>query len=342
MQQCYIGKTRIQFIDIAKGIAIICIILGHLGNALINRVVFTFHVPIFFFITGFFISERRTTSSFIKQKAKTLLLPYYITCFVIIVIGTLIGVYYGNGKDSLFNWIYASLYAAGDNYSEPFYIKGIGAIWFLWATFWGSIFLRITLKYNIYLRLSCILLLFLVGYASARFIWLPLSIQAGACATLFMYIGFLTQKSKSTLKQLPFESKLFYFILAAFVWFSFIYNFQSFWLVHCDIGRGIIDIVGCICACSIVFLISYTIATKTSFWAHPLEYIGKCSLLVLCIHIIELNLFPWWKITEYLNQNQSSTISLLIIIVLKLILDLSLTIIMSRITIIRRLFCLSD
>ena len=44
---------RLTYIDIARGIAIICIVLGHLGNNTINRVVFTFHVPIFFFITGY-------------------------------------------------------------------------------------------------------------------------------------------------------------------------------------------------------------------------------------------------------------------------------------------------
>ena len=39
---------RLRFVDIAKGISIICIILGHLGIHNITRVVFTFHVPIFF------------------------------------------------------------------------------------------------------------------------------------------------------------------------------------------------------------------------------------------------------------------------------------------------------
>lgn len=41
-------KNRVKYIDIARGIAILCIILGHLGNATINRIVYTFHVPIFF------------------------------------------------------------------------------------------------------------------------------------------------------------------------------------------------------------------------------------------------------------------------------------------------------
>ena len=48
MQEKVLENKRLQYIDIAKGIAMICIILGHMGNANINRVVFTFHVPIFF------------------------------------------------------------------------------------------------------------------------------------------------------------------------------------------------------------------------------------------------------------------------------------------------------
>ena len=48
------GKNRVQYFDIARGIAMICIILGHLNNSLINRVVFTFHVPIFFLYHGLF------------------------------------------------------------------------------------------------------------------------------------------------------------------------------------------------------------------------------------------------------------------------------------------------
>ena len=60
-------STRLQYIDIAKGIAMICIILGHLGNASINRIVFTFHVPIFFFITGYFTNKKLACSIYNKQ-----------------------------------------------------------------------------------------------------------------------------------------------------------------------------------------------------------------------------------------------------------------------------------
>lgn len=158
-----VKKPRLQYVDIARGIAMICIILGHLGNPSINRVVFTFHVPIFFFITGYFTSTKRSLPEFTKNKARTLLVPYAMACLVIIILGTLLGFHYGNAADAFKGWIYASIYGAGDSYTVPFYIKGIGAIWFLWATFWGSVFLRISLDFNKYTRVFSIFALFALG-----------------------------------------------------------------------------------------------------------------------------------------------------------------------------------
>ena len=83
-----------------------------------------------------------------------------------------------NAFDEFQNWCYAALYGAGDTYTEPFWIPGIGAIWFLWATFWGSIFLIISFKFDKYIRLLFIVGLFAVGYFSRRIFWFPFSIQA--------------------------------------------------------------------------------------------------------------------------------------------------------------------
>ena len=81
-------KNRVQYFDIARGIAMICIILGHLNNSLINRVVFTFHVPIFFFITGYFMNSKCGIKDYARNKLRTLIVPYIVTCIVIIILGT--------------------------------------------------------------------------------------------------------------------------------------------------------------------------------------------------------------------------------------------------------------
>ena len=120
-------------------------------------------------------------------------------------------------------------------------------------------------------------------------------------------------------------------------------GFHSFWLVHRDIGRGIIDIFGSLCACYVVIQISKLIDSKIKFLSSGLAYIGKYSLLMLCFHIIELNLFPWWSITHKLcDYGMPSVLSLPLIITGKFAVDISLTIAASRNIIIRKLFGLHE
>ena len=339
MQEKILDNKRLQYIDIAKGIAMICIILGHMGNANINRVVFTFHVPIFFFITGYFISDKCEVNIFVRNKVRTLIIPYLITCFAIVIIATLQGAICGDAIVEIKKWSYASVYGAGDSYTNPFYIPGIGAIWFLLATFWGSIFLRISLNFNKYIRLFSIAVIFAIGYYSRKLFWFPLSIQAGACATLFMYMGNLLNLTKDILKEIPNEVKKFGIGFAMVTWYFFIKDFQSFWLVHCDIGRGIVDIFGSMCACAMVILISRTIEIKTKKISNVLAYLGRYSLLILCVHVIELNLVQWWKITDkIIIMGGTEEVRLVVIIICKLILDLGITYILSKITFVRRIF----
>ena len=183
---------RLRFVDIAKGISIICIILGHLGIHNITRVVFTFHVPIFFLITGYFVSRKEGVRDFAIKKARTLLIltlifpvtfsAFRIAALVMIAVAAGLGLRDGGVLHNVKEWTYAALYASGGRYDKPFYIKEIGAIWFLWASFWGCLFLRAALELKARWRITMIAALFAFGYYSRALCWFPLSIQAGACA----------------------------------------------------------------------------------------------------------------------------------------------------------------
>ena len=337
-------KKRIEFIDIAKGIAIICIILGHLGSNQINRIVFTFHVPIFFIITGYFTNRKYNNKEFIINKFKRLIIPYFITSFFIIVISLFsLKIFFGvNILNTLGakEWIMATIYGAGDNHVFLGYkFRAIGAIWFLWASFWAGILLRISLEFKKGYRILFIVALFLIGYFTSKKIWLPLSIQAGFCATLFMYIGYLINVYFDKYKNLYYKYKKYIIILSFIIWIQFIYNFKSFWLVHCDIGRGIIDIIGCLCACYCVMLLSKNINEKTKIISKFLDFTGRYSLLILCIHIIELNLFPWTNIITINNTLNIAPQYLVILIALgKIVFDIGLTYILSNNKYINKIF----
>jgi fucose 4-O-acetylase-like acetyltransferase len=333
------NNSRIKCIDIARGIAIICIILGHLDVWAIVRIVFTFHVPIFFIITGYFTNTNNTIKSFIKKKFQTLIIPYIITCILTVVLAVIfnIALYDSyNTRQVVKDWVYASLYGAGTYHYEPFFIKQIGAIWFLWATFWASIFLRLILKLKPSYRIIPVILLFAIGYLT-KSVWLPLSIQPGCCAVLFMYIGYLVNDAKVCLKSLASEIKITFTVLALCVWLYFIKDFQSFGFVICDFGRGVVDIFGCLCGCYIVTLVSFGIEKCSRLLTNILSFLGKYSIFMLCAHILELNLFPWYLITDsFAAHGISSNISLYVIIICKFIWAISFTVICSKSNLIRR------
>lgn len=77
-----VKMERKTYIDIAKGIAVILVIMGHCEYTDFRLLVwlYTFHMPLFFIINGLFISIDKypTLKEFVKKKAKTLLVPYFI------------------------------------------------------------------------------------------------------------------------------------------------------------------------------------------------------------------------------------------------------------------------
>lgn len=190
-------KQRLEYFDIAKGIGMLAIIAGHMGIKAVNGFVFTFHVPLFFIISGYFYRDRE---GFLKSKAKQLLLPYAVTALAVTLILTLEELLkYILGKVELFSawntlleYLVLSIYGngSGGNLTPIYRGAYIGAIWFLLALFWGFIFLRFLLRIkNMLVQFLIAVTALIIGAVSAKFIWLPFSVQAGMTAVLFMWAG---------------------------------------------------------------------------------------------------------------------------------------------------------
>ena len=50
-------KERVEYIDVARGIAMLLVILGHCHQTVdctLNRFILSFHMPLFFFLSGIF------------------------------------------------------------------------------------------------------------------------------------------------------------------------------------------------------------------------------------------------------------------------------------------------
>jgi len=80
-------SKRIEYIDIARGIGILLVVLGHNDFALVSpfayKVIYSFHMPLFFFLSGYFINPSIGFWEFIQKRFNSLLKPYLFTIFMI-------------------------------------------------------------------------------------------------------------------------------------------------------------------------------------------------------------------------------------------------------------------
>lgn len=67
---------RIAWIDNAKAIGILLVIFGHSYNCRLTSWIYSFHMPLFFFLSGLTFRPGKSFAEFAKHKAKRLLLPY--------------------------------------------------------------------------------------------------------------------------------------------------------------------------------------------------------------------------------------------------------------------------
>jgi fucose 4-O-acetylase-like acetyltransferase len=90
-------KQRIEFIDSLKGFAIFCVLWGHSIQYLRDgqdffhnqmfEFIYSFHMPLFFLISGFFFcsSLKLQFKEFLKKKAMQLLLPCFVWAVIFIL-----------------------------------------------------------------------------------------------------------------------------------------------------------------------------------------------------------------------------------------------------------------
>jgi polysaccharide biosynthesis protein PslL len=71
-------QTRIDWIDPLKGIGILAVVIGHISTGYIQVWLYLFHMPLFYFISGYLFKPSTQIRQFFYKKVLNLLLPYLI------------------------------------------------------------------------------------------------------------------------------------------------------------------------------------------------------------------------------------------------------------------------
>ena len=84
-------KERIQYLDIARGLSIILMVMFHvIPKCLISEIVYSFHVPLFIIISGYFFKDEEPIKILLKKIVTNLLIPYAIIILLVYLIQSLI------------------------------------------------------------------------------------------------------------------------------------------------------------------------------------------------------------------------------------------------------------
>lgn len=271
--------SRLNWIDYAKGIGIILVVLGHVIKGLITvklvdptfafysvNFLYSFHMPLFFMLSGYFFLPsflRRDNKSFMINKVKTILYPFVIWSLLQTSIEVLLSRYTNNHETP--DVILTCLY-------QPRSI-----FWFLFALFFINLFL--TVVYNISKK-HAILISIIIWI-----IYINLPVTFGSFDKTFIHllyfvVGIILYKNES-LRQMILD-KAYFFIISAVVFSISLYFFYSYphdtWfnLLFPQLSGSFF-----------VIYISQRLAKKS--YLKFLEYLGVNSLIIYLQHLLTGN-----------------------------------------------------
>lgn len=285
----YIDK-RIEWIDVAKGIGILFIILGHVFNTgFLRKWIFSFHVPFFFVVAGFTFSINRGIVDFVIRKAKTLWIPYlFWSCFSIVLYSALVVIIPSFGEPLDFmNSFFVVLYGN----SRPDIMKWNTPLWFLPCLFGTNIcvyFIELAARNiggpNKNFRVIIVALSWGLGIIIEKYLnmRLPLQMEEGVFMIGFVESGILFYNSEFRKRverfATPFLALMLFVLLIIGCWISSINGFAEVRIF--SYGKvSILFVLTSLLLGSACILLSFIFENS-----YVLQRIGKSSLTILVLH----------------------------------------------------------
>lgn len=198
---------RIVFIDVAKALCIILVVVGHYfpdnspgWYVALHDVIYTFHMPLFMFASGYvYIATGKDVpyGTFLLKKVRRLMVPYLTVSVIVITIKLL--AQGGMSVDSPVTPL---------SYLKMFYLPEAGYfLWFIWALWWMFVLVPLfrTPRSRLCLFAACLLLHYVPAglpqeFCLAQFknmlVFFMLGVVAFECGRLHTFVdGFSPVKS---------------------------------------------------------------------------------------------------------------------------------------------------
>jgi fucose 4-O-acetylase-like acetyltransferase len=308
-------EHRDDKIAVAKGIGIILVVIGHCSNAVetksICNFIYMFHMPLFFFVSGYFFNLKyiENKKTFVKKRIKGLYVPFIKWNILFILLhNTFFKLYIYSDKYG-YDGVLSTFYSWNDILNKILYViefgvggseQLLGGYWFLPVLFIASI-LSLFLVFlinkfignfkNIYsIFLACLFLIIsgieaYSGFSIWRFnnvIFLSISIY------LFGYIC-KAYSMDAKFDRIFILVMLFVVVLVA----SFLHPLQmlKIYSFYDTIYYFVVSILGCL----LVLCLSKHVTLLKNF----LIFVGQNTLTILTWHLLCFKFINLFKIEYY-------------------------------------------
>ena len=291
------GTERLNAIDIAKGIGILLVVIGHVPPSIYAvRFIYDFHMPLFFFLSGLFLDEKKYDfKSFIITRATSLIIPLVTFCFIAVLLQLI----------------------PSFDYRHPSMGIGGAALWFLPVLFCSECLVYCIWRFfnSSALRMVVTILLIVGAVLVSRLsVHLPSALHAVPFAAAMLSSGSLLKDSVTSL--LKNAKKNIYIeiavtsvciILIALLAFYF-KDYTNMYNGH--IAFGVLGfVVAFIGIIGVLVLSNLMDNTCKPFIRKPFIYLGRNSLVIFGTHLAFKGVFEriWGSITfDHLGQYVAS------------------------------------
>jgi acyltransferase len=294
---------RIAWIDTLRGLGIIFIVLGHLyvTEARLTYL-YSFHLPLFFFISGHFFDERRYPDfqTALARGFRTRIVPYlffYLISFVVMVIRDS----WMSGSDFLETLVAGGLdlftverisdvaYATGDRLER---VENV-ALWFLpclFLTETGFFALQKIVKGDMKKLWLAIFGISLAAYIESLYVTMPLPWTInGALTGLFFYgLGFMTkERSQQRISSTLENNKTM--VLLVWIAAMILSVFLAFLNGRIDMNTNKYGNYLYFYAAAVSSIVSYTLLSRMLPGVRWLSYLGRNSMIIFGLHLPVVN-----------------------------------------------------
>lgn len=273
-------KQRLDYIDIAKGIAIILVVISHTAYPALMSYTLAFFVPVFFFCSGYTSSslkEISLTSNFWHHAVK-LLKPYFFFSMVLLIafqdfsLRAVFGIFYSR----------YCLYPFG---TQPdivhFMTVGNYPLWFLTCMVVAYLLYYLIVYHPRYQYYIATFYLLLTVVMQNLPILLPWSIDTAFMMALFMFAGKLTRQYLPTL----FERRPHLLVILSII--AYIALIPPCFGINLSVRQYGFSVLVCMIAAltGSVVLVYISRLLEITFLGTLFQQIGNHSLVIFCIQI---------------------------------------------------------